>query len=59
MARSKSVTKTDMERLFSTAKAAGLIVSKVIMKAGSIEVVFGDVDQIAESDDDEVKPREW
>lgn len=59
MARHKSVTKTDVQRALSTALDLGLVVSKIVLKDNSVELIFGDVDQPAETINDRAAPKEW
>lgn len=59
MARPKSVTKTDVQRALSTALELGLVVSKIVLKAQSVELIFSDVDQPSKTINDKVAPKEW
>lgn len=59
MPRRKSPPKSEINRAITTAIAAGLVVSRIIVKPQSVELVMGAVDESGCDDQDGAKPKSW
>lgn len=58
MGRPNSVTLTDLTRALKAAADAGLPVREIRLTAGEARVLFT-VDEVAEAQNSEARPKEW